>query len=304
MPAKSAKQKSEGARDALAAPRLPPSHTRRARSPSRSPSRARRSEMFEFLTPAALERMQRIRLVIDLDATFVSSHLDAGSYTTMTRVLKTLAAEKAVPRDVIEELERRIFVFDLSSTKVVTVLRPGTLEFIEFASLYFRSISVWSAGHRDYVEQIVSLLFPSHLTRPGIVFSWDECREEPAPEATGDRAASPSHSSYAPFTKPLSEFLEHISDGRASEPARVEETIILDDRDDIAIHNSGNLIKIPAFEPRIRAAQLLQPDYALDYIFNWLLRKEVLMADDVRTLRMSEIFESVDVRVPPPAPRE
>lgn len=219
---------------------------------------------------------QRFHLVLDLDATLVSTSENMGSYKRF--VAETAKIEKA-NRAAAVEVRSRAHIFTLEGEKMWTLLRPNTREFIDFATRYFKRISVWSAGRADYVDQIVDLIFTPPMHRPGIVHTWDDCE---VGGAGGAGVASPSNKRTDSFTKPL---VRILADGDT-----LSNIIILDDRSDIAECNSGNLILIPAFEPAMRADALQQPDVALDEFFEWLVRKDVAEAEDVRALNKDAIF--------------
>jgi len=259
------------------------------------------------------KNLQTKRLVIDLDATFVSTKMDMPSYNAVMKILNAMPdKEKA------KEINDRIYVFTVEGHKMWTLLRPGSLEFIEFASLYFSNVHVWSAGQQEYVHQITNILFPPHVSKPGVVFNWDDCHQ--GGSGAGGQAASPSNGNYIAFTKPLlamahilqfgdtdeskisgkQEFLEPDMAqeilAQVNTPARIKaqdslkNVLMLDDRDDIAEHNMGNLILIPAFEPKMTARSLSEDDGALNSLIEWLLSPEVLTSDDVRTLDKNSIF--------------
>lgn len=127
-----------------------------------------------ILTPSSIRGCQNLHLVIDLDATFVSTHLDMTSYNEFCKTL--VRAETAgFSKSAIEDVRSRVRLFKLGTHSAWTLLRPGTVEFLDFATRFFRKVSVWTAGRRDYADVIVDILFEPPLTRPSIVFSWDEC---------------------------------------------------------------------------------------------------------------------------------
>lgn len=260
------------------------------------------SQMLSSLSEEAFANLQRLHLVIDLDSTFVSTRTDESSYHRAVKLLKTSPVGEEV-------LTKRVYLFSIGGTRMWTILRPGALEFIEFASFYFKTISVWSAGQKDYVDQIVSFLFPAHIPRPSIVFNWDDCAQEvttfsshddddddvgggggESEKSNGDatssrKAASPSNQEFISFTKPLVDIIPHAPKGDT-----LEHMLILDDRSDIAEKNIENLVQIPAYEPAISFNALTSPDTALDKFVEWLMKPEVINAKDIRKVEKSKIF--------------
>jgi NLI interacting factor-like phosphatase len=277
-------------------------NSHRAMSVSPSPSR----NQF-FCTGGGGQRVdtltdsfQRLYLVIDLDSTFVHTHTKTADYLRVMKIIDTALLSPSLSPEkkaCLVELKSRIFIFSLKGCNVNmwTILRPGASEFLEFASLYFRGVYVWSAGQKEYVEQIVSILFPPHIARPSIVFHWDDCvvgsdndefmdmeKKEDGP----NKAASPSNTQEGIlFTKPLVSIFSHVR-GCCS----LRNTFLLDDRSDIAHHNMSNLIQIPPWEPRLTMKSLIAPENALDKLATWLMRPEVITASDVRTVDKSAIF--------------
>jgi hypothetical protein len=246
------------------------------RAVSRSPSKSR---LFSDLTDEQLKHLQRMHLIIDLDATFVSTRTDMSSYPRARKAIQAAGKEAA------DEALSRTFIFALGSTRMWTILRPGAMDFIEFASFYFKNIFVWSAGQSDYVEQIVSFLFPAHIPRPSVIFSWDDCRVE---KKECDMAASPSKQEYVMFSKPLTDMIPHFPTDDSAHPLAT--MLILDDRRDIAEHNVDNLVQIPPFEPRLTTEALTAKDTCLDDFAEWLMRPEVVVSKDIRRVDKSCIF--------------
>jgi hypothetical protein len=233
------------------------------------------------------KNIQKLHLVIDLDATFVSTSTDDNTYNKAVKILSSTPAG-------LEVLKKRVYLFTVGKYKMWTILRPGALEFIEFASFYFKRISVWSAGQKDYVDQIVSFLFPGHIPRPSLVFNWDDCAQEvvapKSPRKTSSKAASPSNQEYVTFTKPLMDMIPYSPKGEG-----LEHMLILDDRKDIAEKNIENLVQIPPYEPNINYADLTGNDNCLDRFVEWLMRPDVIGEKDIRKVDKSKIFKDAVV---------
>lgn len=270
----------------LPSPELRAGASARQPSPSATPSRHGCR-----LADDLVAKLQRLHLVIDLDATFVSSHLDSDSCRTLERVLATASTPEEIAA--VQELKRRIVYFTLDKQRVFTILRPGSIDFLDFASMYFKSVNVWSAGDREYVNEIVAILFPPHIARPGVIFNRNDCRAEAA-RSGKSRAASPSNRGMKYFSKPLSEFIKHSTSDHT-----LSNTIMLDDREDIAVHNPENLIQIKEYEfdlepkqpggfkPHAKLLELIATDSELEQLTDWLLERDVIEADDIRTVDKS-----------------
>ena len=144
--------------------------------------------------------------------------------------------------------------------------RPGTADFLRFASRYFRTISVWSAGVYRYVHAICDSIFPIGI-RPTIIFTSEDC-------IFGQNGS---------ITKPLSKLWPRLPD------AGPHNTLVIDDRSDTFIRNIDNGIHIPPYAPRID--QIFNPESILPIIQKWLMQPEVLSASDIRWVR-KDIFSN------------
>lgn len=237
------------------------------------------------------DNFHRLNLVIDLDATFVSTHVTMENYGEMEKIMEGLEAAGRTAE--WEDLKRRIFVFTVGGTNMWTILRPGSFEFIDFATSYFKNIIVWSAGQREYVNAIVGLLFAPPFQRPALVLCWDDCVTEDAPkdEDESGGAASPSNTTYIKFSKPLRNFFAEAGEGDT-----IMNTFILDDRRDIAKNNESNLLQIPPYEPAVTSRELLAEDPTFARLIMWLMRPEVYGCRDVQKLRKDRVFSKSAAR--------
>ncbi len=253
---------------------------RSARDSSVTPSPTRRLiEGNQDILHYSPERLRRT-LVVDLDATFV--HTLPRTQALVDSLERAIASVKCP--DARREIRSRVVYFSLGRSRLVTVIRPHSLDFLELAVYYFRNVIVWSAGGAEYVREIVDILFPPHVPRAGHVMTWSDVRIEESATDAG-RAASPSHDDYQDFSKPLEKV--YAADPEANET----NTLMLDDRDDIARHNPENLIQIPEYRPPLTAAGLaVAHDSALERFARWLMRGEVVNAKDVRDLDKGGIF--------------
>lgn len=245
---------------------------------------------------------QRFHLVLDLDATCVStiSFDDPKGEAMYKQALESITEIEKVDAKKASELRKRIHLFSLGDQKMWTILRPFAFEFMEFAAYYFNRISVWSAGQEDYVNEIVSLLFPVYMPRPELVLSWSNCERTfveydgsgkvEKVEKTLSETSSNGNSDYHSFGKPLRHLNLYLKDKISTDLRHV---MILDDRSDIAEDNINNLIQIPAYAPTsfTRNDLVYETDTAFSDLTKWLMRPEVKNASDVRRVGKKHIFK-------------
>jgi len=175
----------------------------------------------------ARREQNRCRLVIlDLDGTFVST-------TERPELLRCYHIDYYVRNPAVSRsapLKSQIMGY--------TFVRPGTREFIDWlfdasAARHLNTnrvyVAVWSAGTREYVDQIVKLLF-SHAQREELVFVWsrDMCETE---------LCGFVHM----LTKPLSKVWSRFPSFTASN------TAIIDDSPHTYAHNKSCAIPIAPF---------------------------------------------------------
>ncbi len=278
------------------------------------------ADAIRALTPSPIRlgrRLQKLHLVIDLDATFVDTRIDtnSNSHTTFLKVINS----PDVTEEQREELMRRVYLFKLGGSTAWTILRPKTREFLDFATRYFRKVSVWTAGRKDYGEIITEILFEAPLQKPAIVFTWDECvkgevdisasatNEEQVEQFT-KKMASPSNKDIGFFSKPLmliakQDELDDVDSGlllpkkkfkssefKFSKNDPLSDCLLLDDRSDIGFYNPNNIVKIPPFELRLTKKSLFAEDDALEKFAEWLLNDDIINATDIRDVDKDYIF--------------
>ena len=208
---------------------------------------------------------KKLHLVLDLDATLVDSYIDEGAkelYDLIQRYAKVHNPD----------FMKRVVKFRIPGVIDFgfTILRPYTMEFLNFASRFFRKISVWTAGTKDYAEEMVRILFQPPLMIPEIVFSRDDCLSTKikVPKKASTllnnlkdmmQQASPSNPTTRMLYKPLISLAKFEFDimnqdkevtltNNDDVEKLLKDILILDDRDDICIYNPHNLIQIPKFE--------------------------------------------------------
>jgi len=210
--------------------------------------------------------LTNLHLVLDLDQTLIATQ-------DLFDDLKKLQ----IPSDpkLLEILTRtyHIVIEDLERPGIGTkynfwgVIRPHVHEFLLFAVAYFKTVSIWSAGKRLYVEPITDHLFKD-LPQPHIIFSHD------------DILMSPDRHVLKPLTKMLP----------AVPGMTLENVMILDDNVMTFSGNTGNGVLIPPYEPPLTIEGLKQDDHALLQFKQWLLKPEVIACKDIRTIDKSKIF--------------
>lgn len=150
--------------------------------------------------------------------------------------------------------------------------RPGLGDFLDFASKYFETICVWSAGQTDYVDELVSNMF-NDIDPPFTVYTRSDC-------------LFMDHDDYS---KPLQKM---IDDPALKGRIRLDNTFFLDDREANFIFNPDNGVVIPRYEPRPIISEMRKKDNRLDQFINFLISPEVIDAEDVRDIDKSKIFNS------------
>lgn len=123
-------------------------------------------------------------------------------------------------------------VLDLDQTLIhtdktgITYARPGLKEFLAFLFKSFDSVSIWTAGTNKYAFRVISSLFPEH--REKFMFIWSRGHTE---------RINGTH--FKPlekmFSHPMAEYCGMTR----------ENTIMIDDRDDILAFNPGNGLIVP-----------------------------------------------------------
>ncbi|CAH6418843.1 NLI interacting factor phosphatase [uncultured virus] len=208
-------------------------------------------------------------LVVDLDATLISSNSDMTTYQGLNLYTDPTSVG----------LRSRIYHINLVDATSVEgtgetipmwgIYRPYLAEFLRFASVYFKAVHIWSAGRYKYVWTIadrIEAIAPEF--KPQTVFTQDDC----------EMGTSTVH-------KPLRKLYETCGCG-----ASAEHTLAIDDREDTFSQNVGNGILIPPYEPEETKEGILKEDVALLQFMMWLSLPEVMNSKDVRKLDKSRIF--------------
>jgi len=177
-------------------------------------------------------------LVIDLDETLLHTYSDRGLF------------ENFEPK-----YGERKFELD----HCYGVLRPNVASFLGWCAGTFKHIGVWSAGQKDYVNDIVDLLFTGR--KPTFVWCWEDCDAY-----VNDYGTMIYH-------KPL----EFVFDTYPQFTPR--DTIFIDDALHSELCNAGNMITITPFNPELMPQE---PDSSLLDLKKFL--KTFKKTNDVRTI--------------------
>lgn len=194
-------------------------------------------------------------IVLDLDETLVH---------TFEEPMEPWFKRNGISDDCYERLYE---LSDTGNTPTYGLLRPQVRQFLIFCFAYFRHVIIWSAGIHDYVHEIAEIL-TQDIADPHLILSREHCHN-----------STPDEPEY---TKPLSKLLDYPG-------LRIEEIIVLDDRESTFCYNPKNAIHIPTYAPNTENLEIL--DRALSDIYRWFMRPEVIRARDVRSLNKNEIFK-------------
>jgi hypothetical protein len=207
-------------------------------------------------------------IVIDLDQTLIATqeNLDISG---ILKDPKLLSLRQRIYDFSVENLDKK---GDGKEVKCWGVTRPHVQEFLIFCFSYFKIVAIWSAGKREYVEEIVKYLFKD-LPYPNVVFTSD------------NTIWNDEHQ----VEKPLINMMQ--SEPVLQKYMNLQNTFMLDDNYTNFNPNPGNGILIPAYEPSSVSA-MQKDDYALLQFKNWLLREEVSDSCDITELDKSKIFST------------
>jgi hypothetical protein len=206
-------------------------------------------------------------LVLDIDDTLVQTFDD----------IKSLYKCPIMKNSKFYPVRKRVYILKFDSPDdeeevddemVWGVKRPHIDEFLAFANEYFRNIVIWSAGTYEYVHAIVKNLF-KNIPCPTRVFTRNDCAQ----------------SDEYGYEKPLEKIYKAIPEMNSSN------TFLIDDRQEVFVRKDpDNGIIIPPFSPDIEDLNSLQNDTCFLDLKKWFMQREVMEADDVRTLDKSDIF--------------
>ena len=174
--------------------------------------------------------------------------------------------------------------------------RPNTDTFLRYVMDNFRTVVVWSAGTKDYVNAIVDWIFGSIGLYPDKVFSRDYCDEVPV------------GSNKKAHVKPI---IKLAGEPDLKGKLRLDNTFFIDDNTTSTSPNPSNAVTIPRFQPdqNIRS-MLMENDDALLKIIYWLEGSTARKCEDVRKvdktqatvfrprMQTSSILDSIVINYP------
>ena len=144
-------------------------------------------------------------------------------------------------------------VFD-DGSKYECFKRPGFDKFMDYIDTHMTAVFVWSAGSPDYVAKVIESMFPY---RPNLVWASDRC----------ERKKDIDENMY-PYIKPLEAIYRHMqviyphswNEDELYNPdsfyPNMFNTIMLDDRHEIAVDNKHNHIQVKPFEGDVNDTEL------------------------------------------------
>lgn len=194
-----------------------------------------------------------LELVLDLDETVVHT-FSSSNFNYRGHVLDLGQIVEATPR--YQHLRDRIYYVTIldcgvpagtgNNFKMWGIIRPYTDVFLDWAFGYFKTVSVYSAGKKEYVPIIVNHCFGSWQNQLKAIFNYDQV----------DRLGGVSY-------KPLARLSDHGVDSKAA--------LIIDDQEPAVRSNGNRGIIIPVYKPSLK--NLDQPDVVLLAIIEWFLNR-------------------------------
>jgi len=213
-------------------------------------------------------------IVLDLDQTLIATQEDED--LSLLKKLKIFSDPKLM------ELRKRTYLITIedlekpgigSKYEFWGVTRPHINEFLMFCFSYFKIVAVWSAGKKQYVEELVKYIFKD-IRYPHAVFTFDDTQFD----------------KYNNVNKPLTKFID--SDPILKQYMTLENTFALDDNFNTFIYNPGNGVLLPEYKPAASIAAFSRDDPTLLQFKSWLLQPEVMQSKDVTTLNKENIFKT------------
>jgi hypothetical protein len=150
-------------------------------------------------------------VILDLDETLINTRRGKAEMNSIQTALKDRG-----------EIDR-YYEFTLEGVRYRGVKRSYYRYCIDWLFANIDVIGVWTAAEADYAREVVKVLFPK-TNQPHFVWSRDECVE-----------------SKGLYYKPLASLYAAFPD------LDRDNTIIVDDRRDIAVYNPDSLLEIPAY---------------------------------------------------------
>jgi len=203
-------------------------------------------------------------LVLDLDSCLIQSYCSSG----------TQQANKFLSPDKIRHRHRffkLMFYIEGDMYNYWGVKRPHLDEFLNFASIYFEKVIIWSAANYEYVHKVVDMIFQDHKY-PDLILTEKDI-------VTVDKEDNDYH-------KPLSVIMN-----RYPGLIDIKTTLFLDDKLDNFRENPTNGLHIREFKPDENDV-LKVDDHSLHSLIHWLLNPNVYSCSDVRKLDKSSVWST------------
>ncbi len=179
-------------------------------------------------------------IVLDLDETLINT--------------RSGKAERLVVQKALRERGEtdRYYEFKLGNQIYWGVKRAYYAYFLAWAFSTFDIVGVWTAAEFDYATAVIDATFPE---QPHFIWSRDDCVK-----------------SSGLFYKPLSKLFSRFPQ------LDIDNTIIVDDRSDIAQYNPSMLVEVPAFNYKNPLTYDRTLIVLLTKIRDWLNGDETLRA--------------------------
>lgn len=196
-------------------------------------------------------------IILDLDETLVHTH--ENEYDgTFENLYKYKNEEYMVNfTDLMEN-------GDITTTKMWGIRRPYFQKFIKFCFDNFDNVIIWSAGTERYVKDTVNRVFYENKS-PHYIFTQKDC-----------------YIDENGLTKPI----KYLKKNNPYLKINIEDTILVDDREENFYLNKENGILIPVFDPSEKVE-----DKNLLKLMTWLSSKEFKYSDDIRDIDKKSIFD-------------
>lgn len=215
-------------------------------------------------------------IVLDLDETLIHTMSDCYDEKGSLKIADNLGLFRN-PK--LSDITNRIFKTNLddpttprgTGVKLTCwgIKRPHLVTFILFCFEYFRTVNIWSAGKRDYVQKIADDITRHMPYDFDVVYTYDDVEKKKG-------------EIYKPLRKMVSNN-PHIGP--------IENLIIVDDRKEIFSENVDNGVLIPAYSPLFSVTNLRMDDVNLMKLQEWLSRDDVRNAEHISNVPKSGIFK-------------
>ena len=193
-------------------------------------------------------------IVLDLDETIVSTHVDG----------------EAFPLELLDhpDLSKDYYKITTREGTYWGVKRPHVDEFLSYCFKRFDAVAFWSAGKEQYVNEIVKVLNPPGV--PAFVRNFNQCDQVHTEHRLEDGRIQLVPTLWKPLQAVFDSYPQFTR----------YNTWVLDDRQDYAQENLLNWLAIPPFSPTVKTLLPRNDDYLLR-LMEWLERDEVKSSHNV-----------------------